>query len=330
MNGESSAPAGRLQIGSIDFGALLKIFRRQWLLLAIVPVMFFAVAVVALRFMPYRYMVSMDVVPTPQNTSIGALSNISRLQSLAGLGGGSSDQASPLELYQKGLLSRLAADRLFVERPAIVREIFSDEWSESEQKWVRSESFEAVFRRTFKAALGLPGYAWEPPSGNNLHYFITRHVRVVREERGALGTAYSPIITISTNDIDYNLAIRLISNLHQIVDDTLRQRALARANSNIDYLQRQIDRTTNNDLTAALIAAVVEQDRLRMQASANLPYAAEPFGPPARSLLPVSPKVTLTLAMSLLIGFLVGLVLAFIRDRRVYGPTSIAVKSSAG
>jgi hypothetical protein len=173
--------------------------------------------------------------------------------------------------------------------------------------------------------------AWEPPSGSQLQYYISIHVQVVREQRGPLGANYSPVIQIKTTDVPPDLAIELLGALHSVVDDTLRQRSLLRATSNIDYLKRQLDLTSTADLRSALISAITEQEKLRMQASANVPFAAEPLGSPARSLLPVSPNVTLLLTLSILIGLAGGGLAAFFYDRRRSGsaPFVAAVSSSS-
>ena len=50
-------------------------------------------------------------------------------------------------------------------------------------------------------------------------------------------------------------------------------------------------------------------------ASSDLPFAADPFGPPSTTDKPSSPNVILVLAVSVGLGLLLGLLLVLVRGR---------------
>jgi uncharacterized protein involved in exopolysaccharide biosynthesis len=96
----------------------------------------------------------------------------------------------------------------------------------------------------------------------------------------------------------------------------MRQHDLERATADIGYLSQRLAGVTVEDYRKALVTNLVQQEKIRMLASAPPPYISDVLGRPMISARPVSPVPLAVLAAALILGGLVGLGIATIRYQR--------------
>jgi uncharacterized protein involved in exopolysaccharide biosynthesis len=112
----------------------------------------------------------------------------------------------------------------------------------------------------------------------------------------------SPVVTIHVDHRDPEFAKRLLNRVHTETDGKLRAMALARSQEYIRYLSQQLETVTVTEHRLAIAQALSEQEKMRMMTSADIPFAAEPFGEPAASFRPTRPQPIIMLAASIFAG----------------------------
>ncbi|WP_374597260.1 Wzz/FepE/Etk N-terminal domain-containing protein [Sphingosinicella sp.] len=286
----------------------------RWVLLACV-VAAFVVALIYLNATTYKYTARMKVTPVSSTSSVGSsLGGLSGLASIAGVNLSQGQGASPFQLYTEGLDSQVVAEAL-AQRRDLMQVIFKSEWDDRTQRFVepgRGPVGETV--RGVRAVLGLPVYTWRPPGSAHLQLYLSERVKLTQN-------AKTSIATITYEHEDPRFAVKFLSAIHEELDESLRQKALARANLYIDYLSRQLQHVTLIEHREALAQALAEQEKMRMMASSRLAFAAEPFGPATPSLYPTSPKPIPVLVFAVMFGAAIGvgvvIVLRQFRGRRI-------------
>ena len=263
------------------------------------------VAAIYLHMATYQHTVSLRVTPAG-NSRPSLPGGLGGLASLAGVNLPSDSSQTSFELYLQGYYSREAADRLARDQK-LMQAIFPREWSVSRQEWMEPKGIVRTIAQPIKSLLGIPARRWSPPAGARLQEFLDKNVNTSRNRD-------SDIVVISIDMEDPQLGSRLLWQLHKTIDEALRLRTLDRSSEYIDYLSNKLRTVTVDEYRQALVQTMAEQEKMRMMASSNLPFAAEPFGAPSASILPTKPNPPLVLLIGFLLGTLIGCVVAFVRD----------------
>ncbi len=136
--------------------------------------------------------------------------------------------------------------------------------------------------------------------------YLSRHIHV------------DPVGVTSSRRISYEhpdpkFAAQILKHLHRIADTTIRHKALAETQERITWLQRELAQASNPEHREALAQLLMVQERRRMLASMDQPYAAEMVEPPVVSARPVWPARSLVLLASILCGMTGGFFVAALR-----------------
>jgi uncharacterized protein involved in exopolysaccharide biosynthesis len=292
--------------GVADYiASFFDLWRRRYLQIILFVVMFLAGGITYLHLATYRYEVTLRVTEVaPQS---GGMSQMSSLASAVGVALPGTNGGPAFQLYVEGFPSRVVTDRVAQERPDLMRRLFADNWSASEQTWREPSSLTLTLSKTARTLLGVPSDDWTPPDGEDLQLVISRTVSVVR-------TRTSPVVTISMVTPDPVLGRDLLLALHNATDRMLRQRVLVRTEDNIRYLRGELGKVTIAEYREALLRVLTDEEKQQMMARSNVAFSAQPFGMPVRSTRPISPKAMVVLPMSLLLGLLFGFLVAWGRD----------------
>lgn len=298
-----SHEANDVEIGLLDLGRVL--WRQKWIVVG-AAALGLLVAVFYLNVATYKYTAELKVSPSQSSgASSGKAGGLASLASIAGVNLGQGGGATPFELYLEGLRSGLSAEVL-VERPDIMKVIFQAEWNDKDSRFKQPESFIGNSARFVKSALGIPVYSWREPNSARLRSYIQENVKISESPK-------SPVVTISFSHPDPKFAAQFLDTVHQSLDENLRQKALIRSNKYIVYLTAQLQQVTIAEHRAALAQALSEQERFRMTASSGLAYAADPFGQVTSSLSPTSPRPMVVIFLSIVLGTVLGSLLALAR-----------------
>jgi hypothetical protein len=192
----------------------------------------------------------------------------------------------------------------------LMRVIFAGEWDSRRGAFVPPEpGLVTPLVKAGKSLLGISNVPWSAPGPERLREYLAGNVEINKDPK-------LPIAILTFEHKDRQFAKRLLSSVHGAIDRELRMRALARTQQSIAYLSDQLQRVTLADHRTALSQALSEQERIRMMANSNLPFAAEPFGPPTVSSAPSSPRPGIVLTVSLILGAMIGAGAALALNRR--------------
>lgn len=292
----------------IDLAELLGgLWRQKWLIV-ICTALGLAVGVYKLNRTTFYYTAELKVTPAQQSeASAPRLSGLASLASRAGIGLGSASSSTPFILYTEGISSRSVADAL-AQRPDIMHVIFAGEWDDRTQRYVEPRrGLIGSALRPVKSLLGFPPEEeWRKPDAARLQAYIKSGVKVLKDPE-------SPVVTLRYLHPDPKFAAIFLTEVHRVLDNSLRRRARDRATQYIDYLAGQLQVTRLAEHRSAIAQTLAEQERNRMMASSTLAYAAEPLDQVVTSLRPTEPRPVLVLAINLLVGLIAGIGIALVR-----------------
>lgn len=296
--------------GEFDLTPYIAGLKAQWRIVAYAIVLGLVCASLYLHIAPREYTTQLQVVPVDQGNGSGGSGGHSQLADLASLVGFGTPSASQsnFDLYLEGLTSRIGAERLATDQELLKR-LYAPEWDQDRKIWHDPSPLRRGFFNVIRAVIGLPMHPWSPPDGARLQEYLGQNIKVERDKE-------KPIVTVVYQGRDPLLGRDLLWRLHKSVDDLLRQRALARTTSSIEYLTNKLNTITVADYREAIIGTLSGQEKSRMAASSYLPYVAEPFGQPTSSQQPTSPKFAVVFLIAIILSLLVGGTAALWIERR--------------
>lgn len=294
------------QIGSdeIDLGELFRtLWAGRWMI-ALVALGMLVLAGIYLRVATYRHTAELFLTPA-QSGGSSRLGGLGGLASFAGINLPQDSGELSFALYQQGVHSRGLAEALS-RHPDLMRTIFAAEWNAETGQWEKPEGFVSSAITSLKNVLGVPVYDWRPPDAGRLQVFLQQEVEVTEDMK-------NPFVTVTFRHENPAFAVHFLTILNSELDSILRRKALERSTGNIAYLSEQLGKVTIAEHREAIAQALTEQEKERMAASSSAPYAADPFGAPSASVRPTSPRPTLVLAASLVMGGILGTLLVLVR-----------------
>lgn len=293
MNDVNEAISG----GLLDLSVLVW---RQRLYVLLSTLAFLAAAVIYLHVADYRYTAEMRVIPSqaPANSTSSRADKLGGLASLVGITT-DSEQISPFKLYIEEMTSRDTASAL-VKDKSIAQVVFAREWDNIAKRWEQPASERSGTKVALKAILGFPPSIWQAPNGARMQEFLSTRLRI--------DSAPTRTVTvIGFDDDDPKFAVKVLAALNSIVDGHLRAVALTRSTEYARFLETKLATITIAEHRVAVTSALSEQEKLIMLASSSAPFAADLIEAPTDSLKPTSPRPTLVIAASIVLGLVVGI-----------------------
>ncbi len=289
----------------VAIGDVMGVLRAGWWQIAAVVAAMLLLSILYLQAAERRYLSSLVV--TPVSGSAGLPSGIGGLASLAGINVPGSDADSQFELFVEGLTTRESAERLVRAHPDLLPRMFPGEWNAQRRQWQQPAGTVAGISRGIKSVLGMDS-GYRPPDAARVQRWLSNELGVSKARDQRL-----TVISVETPDPDFGQ--KLLAALHETGDSLLRTRAVERADDYVAYLTGKLTEVTVADYRQTLVEALAEQEKTRMMASSNLPFAADPFGPPSTPDKPSSPNAILVLAVSIVFGLVIGVLLVLVRGR---------------
>jgi len=266
--------------------------------------LFAAAAVVYALSIANEYKASIVIAPAQQEGGglSGALGQLGGLASLAGVslgGGGGSEAAVAQEIMQSwGFVEQfIVNNELEVEvfaaegwnKTSNVLTIDSDLYDKDSNKWLIDED----------GQLRAPT-SWE------LYEAFSKRLSVSEDKKSGLTSVsieyFSPIV--AKNWVDLYVAA---------INEHMRQRKLRQVNSNIEYLQAQIEKTSIAEMREVFYQIIEEQVKNKMLAEASPEYAFVTVSP---SMVPEEkskPKRALMCILGTLLGGLLSVLYVLVR-----------------
>jgi len=298
----------------IDVARLWGVTRRRWGTVLLTIAMSCGVASLYMHAVTPRYLVTMEITSVQtQRMSSGTLS---ALGSLANIDIGNGGSGSSFRILLNSLQSPIGAEQLMRNGNIIVG-MFPDEWSIATKTWKPPAGQVSTLIRIIKSVLGFPAHKWTPPTDYAVYHFLQRNIVISQD-------AKSGVVTLQMQSSNSKFATTLLSTLVVTVDNLMRERLLARTAENIAFLNRRLNTVTVEDYRRALVQTLADQEKQRMLASGNSPYAAEILGNPVTSDAPVFPAGVPILIVAILLGTILGIFLARVADVHSFSFAKIA------
>lgn len=299
----NSSPAPAADAPPLDAASLLiLIWHRKWRVVSAVAVALI-VGIVYLNVAKPTYTTELRVTAaaSSSNSIANRLGNLGGLAAAAGLGISSSSKAEPFDLYLEALTSREVADRLASD-PRIIRTIFAGEWDSAQRKW-RQPGPSAV--QIMRSLLLIGNPPWRAPDGARLREYLQRDIVITKSSK-------TPITLIGYDAKDPAFGIYLLEKMNEQADSQVRARALKQAMDYQAYLTGVLPGVALAEVRRSLADSLTEQYEAVMMARSTVSYAAVALSAPQSSVLPTKPKALIVLAVSLVIGVIIGILLAII------------------
>lgn len=298
----SKANAG---VGGTGFDQIFSIrdyARNLWrfrLLFAIAIVIGAVWAVYTEAHAPKLYSVSIQVGPVGDapvaSTGIGGLASLF-------LSGGSLSQGPPeWSRYVYTITSVRLAQKLNREYN-MLHTVFSTRWDEKTHSWKPTPGFGAAVSRFFRGLFGLPP---DPvPDIASLQGYVSSNVFLATDkETGAT--------SLSTVAGDPKAGLTLLLRVHYAAVELVRDEIATRNAAKIDYLDRTIKTTANDQQRQILISMLAQTEQTQMLLNNDLPFAAQIIDTPVVPALPGSPA-PINVLLIYRIGMLVFLIAAMV------------------
>jgi len=260
----------------------------RWLILGSVTIALVLALVLAWILPPvYRS----DVVLAPVSEAPGALSSVLQdygaLASVAGLNLGMNESSKEEAIAT--LRSRALADR-FIRDEGLMPVLFRDDWDSVGNRWMNDDPS-------------------NQPSTWDAYEMFDKEIRRVTEDRR------SGLVTLSIDWYDPETAARWANKIVERVNNQLRERDIAEAETSIKYLQEQLEKTSVLGVRQGIYELLENQIKTITLARVREQYAFRIVDPavPADPKRPIRPKRILMSAVALTGGLLIGIILAICR-----------------
>ena len=280
-------PVEEDEISLLDYWRVL--VKHKWL---IISVMFIctAAATAAAFLMTPIYRAEVLLAPVTEQGNQGRLSalagQLGGLASLAGIdisGAGATEDEAIATLRSRALIEQ------FIKDEKLLPVLFHEKWDDEHGRWKVDDPAK------------IPTL-WDAVT------LFNEQIRSVIENKS------TGLVTLRIEWTDPHQAARWADLLVERVNAKLRERAIEQAKKSIDYLNKELEKTTVVELRQAIYRLIEVQINKIMLANARDEYAFKVIDPAVVPEKHVRPKRRQMLIIGLVLGLILGVLSAFARD----------------
>jgi uncharacterized protein involved in exopolysaccharide biosynthesis len=276
----------------LDLRALYdRLMRRRWWIIACWVCFMAASLAAAFVITPvYRATVVLASASAERNTEssslTSALGQLGSLASLAGINVGNNDAATEEALAV--FRSRQLTER-FISEKNLMPELFASKWDAKNGRWAVDEKHQ--------------------PTPAKAYRYFDKNVRTIAKDKK------TGLVTLQVEWRDRKEAAAWANELVQRLNAEMRDRAIAKADASLGYLEKELVRTPEVGMREAIYRLIEGQVRQRMLADVTEEYA---FRVVDRAMAPDAddpawpPRKAVLLAAGSFLGLMAGMVLAII------------------
>lgn len=276
--------------------------------LIIICVMFsIMLASLYLRLAERKYTVHYVFAPVASENSGPNLGGLGGLASLAGISLPTSSSSDVLT-YKFLLKSEEVAARMLKDRD-LLASVFSSDWDTERELFRQPASgpLKSVVSGLKNLLTGNEPSAYIPPNAARLSAWMDEAFNS-SEDRD------TGFLTLSAETAKPTLMVDVITSATQQTDQLLKERYIATAEQTMSFYQQQLSRARAREHREALARLIAQEDQKLMLASKGSYFVAEPITEPYVSLGPTSPKASLVLALSVVLGGFLGAAIVLIKE----------------
>ena len=259
-----------------------------------------------LRSADKKYTVTYIFKPVSSEDATPNFSGLGGLASLAGVSLPSSSSGDFTAF--KMLLKSEEVATMMMDDVQFIQEIFASEWNDAEQTFERPPPgpltpLKAIIKSVL---LGEGETSYIAPNPARLANWI-KEVLSVSEDRD------TGMLTLSSETKTPELMLSVIERVSSATDRLLKERFVATSEKTMSFYQQKLAAARAREHREALAKLIAQEDQKLMLASKGSYFVAEPLTTPSISLYPTSPKSSLILALSVVLGGFFGAALVLIR-----------------
>ena len=294
------------QDDEIDLRDLFGALWRGKLLIAICVIAAISLASLHLRMAENKYTVTYVFAPVASDDTGPNLSGLGGLASLAGVSLPSSSSGD-FKTFKYLLKSEEVAS-VVLENQELVKQIFAAEWSAESGIYQRPPDgpYTPHIRTLKKFLTGQDTSAYVAPNAARLSDWM-RDAFAASEDRD------TGFLTLSSETAKPEMMLAVMERVTRETDRLLKERYIQSSEQTMGFYQQQLARARAREHREALAKLIAQEDQKLMLASKGSFFVAEPLTNPSVSLHPTSPKASLVLALSVVLGGFFGAALVLIR-----------------
>jgi len=294
------------QDDEIDLRELFVALWRGKFLIMLCVVAAIALAALYLRSAERKYTVRYVFAPVASENSAPSLGGLGGLASLAGVSLPSSSSGDFLTF--KFLLKSEEVAAQILEDETLTQSIFASEWDTETQSYRKppDAQYTPYIRTAKKVLTGQDARDYIPPNAARLSGWLN----------GAFSSSEdrdTGFLTLSAETPEPDLMINVMAKATEETDRLLKERYIASAEQTMGFYQQQLAKARAREHREALAKLIAQEDQKLMLASKGTYFVAAPLTEPSVSLNPTSPKASLVLALSVVLGGFFGAALVLIR-----------------
>ena len=251
-------------------------------------------AVLYLNRATYKHEASVVLVPAEQASAFST-EGLASLSAIIGVEL-TPQSGSGFALFREAAESLDVAAALAKDE-RIVSTVFSHLRDPATGAWREPSSALRTILDMVRQVSGAPPRRFRPPGAEEMQQYLRANVSVAPDRRRAL-------TVVRYLHADPEFARYLVGRLIEEADSFLRAKSLARSSEYIAYLESRLSEVQIAEHRSALTQALSSYEMMRMMASSDVPFTAEPFGEIMVSMEPVSPRPVVVYAAAILLGLL--------------------------
>jgi LPS O-antigen subunit length determinant protein (WzzB/FepE family) len=253
-----------------------------------------------------KYSVEYNLKPVGETKNSPGLSGLGGFASIAGIQLPTSSN-NDFSIF-KELINSIEVSEVIFENNKIITEVFNSEWDETLNEFSSpTRSKIQIFVSEVKKLLtGNIKIDYMPPNPTRLAIFIDNNIQI-REDNE------TGFLKFTSETSKPELILLLILEATKATDKIMRQRYIDFSTEPLAFYKDKLRTARSREHREALAELISKEEQKLMFASKGKHFIAEPYIKPTISLYPTAPMPKLILAISLLLGLLLGAALVLMR-----------------
>ena len=305
---ESQNQVAPIYDDEIDLKELFSVLWAAKKLIVAVTAVFAVVSVIYALSVPNQYQATALLTPAQQDGAglsgaLGKLGGLGGLASLAGvdIGGGGGGEA---EIAQEILLSWGFVEKFIEENDLDVEVFAADGWDrESNQLSIDIDLYDIDARR----------WTRNPPSGKTVNPTSWEIYEEFLEMVSISTDKKTGLISLSVEYFSPHIAKQWVDQLVEAINQHMQQRKLQMVNTNIEYLEAQIEKTSIARMKEVFYTVIEEQIKSKMLAEASPEYVFVTISAAMVPEVKSQPKRALICILGVLLGGMLSVAFVLIR-----------------
>lgn len=254
-----------------------------------------------------KFTVTYTFAPIESEKSGPNLGGLSGLASLAGVSLPSSS-SNDVTIFKFMLQSEEIASKVLIDED-LIKNIFESEWDNNQQIFVPppTGSLSPYFRKFKQLLTGKKPPEYITPNAARLAIWMKDSFSVSQDKD-------SGFLTLSSETAKPNLMLKVMTQAAFETDRLLKDRYVQSSEQTMNFYQEKISQARAREHREALAKLIASEDQKLMLASRGEFFVIKPITAPSVSLEPTSPKYSLTLALSIVLGAFLGSAIVLIRN----------------